>query len=366
MKEIIMNRALDLSKRGVGKVNPNPMVGAIIVKNKRIISEGYHEFFGGPHAEVNAVKNAEEDIKGSEIYVTLEPCSHYGKTPPCTDLIIKSGIKKVYVGMLDPNPLVAGKGIEKLRNNGIEVEVGILEKKIKKNNEVFIKYITEKIPFCILKTAMTLDGKIATHTGDSQWISNEESRKIVHQIRNKTMAIMVGRGTVEKDNPKLNTRLTDEITKDPVRIVVDTNASIPLDSYIIKTARETKTIIAVSNRVNVEKLEPLIEAGVEILKLPLTNRKIDLKALMKKLGARGIDSVLIEGGGELGWSAIESEIVDKIITFIAPKIIGGTNSKTPIEGVGYATIKETQKLKFENVEMIQGDILIEAKIIKEG
>ena len=366
MKEIIMNRALDLSKRGIGKVNPNPMVGAIIVKNKRIISEGYHEFFGGPHAEVNAVKNAKEDIKGSEIYVTLEPCSHYGKTPPCTDLIIKSGIKKVYVGMLDPNPLVAGKGIEKLRNHGIEVEVGILEKKIKRNNEVFIKYITEKIPFCTLKTAMTLDGKIATHTGDSQWISNEESRKMVHQIRNKTMAIMVGRGTVEKDNPKLNTRLNDVITKDPIRIVVDTNANIPLDSYIITTARETKTIIAVSNRVNVEKLEPLIEAGAEILKVPLINRKIDLKALMKKLGARGIDSILIEGGGELGWSAIESEIVDKVIAFVAPKIIGGTNSKTPIEGKGYETIKETQKLRFENVEMIQDDILIEAKILKEG
>ncbi|WP_138203613.1 bifunctional diaminohydroxyphosphoribosylaminopyrimidine deaminase/5-amino-6-(5-phosphoribosylamino)uracil reductase RibD [Haloimpatiens lingqiaonensis] len=362
MKIEYMKRAIELSKKGAGCTNPNPLVGAVIVKEGKIIGEGYHEFYGGPHAEVNAFKNCHEDPKGSEMYVTLEPCSHYGKTPPCANEIVKKGIKKVIIGMKDPNELVCGRGIDILKKAGIEVEVGILENEIRKVNEIFIKYITTKNPFCIMKTAMTLDGKIACKTGDSKWISNEISREYVHKLRHRVSAIMVGIGTVLADNPSLTTRLNNGSGKDAMRVIVDSHGRIPLESKVINVNSAAKTVVAVGQEVEDKKLMALAQKGVQVIKTPGKDGKVDLKYLMNKLGKMGIDSVLLEGGGTLNYSALREGIVDKLMCFIAPKIIGGTDAKTPVEGDGVEFMKECIELGKIEVKNISGDILIEALI----
>lgn len=361
MDEFYMKRALELSKHGEGYTNPNPLVGAVIVKNGKIIGEGYHERYGGPHAEINAFKNAKDDVEGSTLYVTLEPCSHYGKTPPCADAIIEKKIKRVVAAMKDPNPIVSGKGLEKLKKSGIDVRVGVLEEEARKLNEIFIKYITTKTPFVILKSAMTLDGKIASFSGDSKWITNEKSREYVHSIRQRVSAIMAGIGTVINDNPHLTARKDGTVTKDLTRIIVDTNLKIPLNSNVLDT-KVSKTIIACSEYADNNKIEKLKNLGACIIKTPLKDNKVDIKYLIKSLGEMNIDSVLLEGGGTLNFSALKEGVVDKVMIFIAPKIIGGENSKTPVEGEGFEFIKDAVKIENINIKSFDEDILYEGYI----
>ena len=361
-----MRRAMELAEKGAGYVCPNPLVGAVIVKDGRIIGEGYHELCGSHHAEINAFKNATEDVAGATIYVTLEPCSHYGKTPPCANAIIEKGIKKVVIAVEDPNPEVAGRGIKLLKENGIEVVIGILEEECKKQNEIFFKFITTHIPFCILKTAMTLDGKIATSTGDSRWITNEISREYVHRIRHKVSAIMVGSGTVIADDPLLNTRLPEGNGCDPIRIVVDSNAKIPLNSKILNTDSCARTIVAVTEFAKEERIKALELMGVEIIVTPDKDKRVDLEYLMKELGKREISSVLIEGGSELNYSAMETGIIDKVNVFIAPKFIGGRDAKTPIGGAGRPLMKDAFMLENIELKRFGDDIMVEGYVRKGG
>jgi len=367
-----MERALELSKKAVGFVNPNPLVGAVIVKDNKIIGEGYHEYFGGPHAEVNAFANAKEnaikdaayDVEGATMYVTLEPCAHYGKTPPCAEAIVRNKIAKVVIGMVDPNPLVAGKGIEILRKAGIEVTSGLMDSEIKKTNEIFIKYITQKKPFCIMKTAMTIDGKIATSTGDSKWISNEKSRAYVHELRNMVTGIMVGIGTVLTDDPELTTRRQGILSKNPIRIIIDSTAKIPLNSKVLKCDEKTKTIIVTTELAKDTKIEAIKKRGVEVIVTPSTNKRVNLNSLMGILADMGIDSILLEGGSTLNYSALEAHIVDKVITFISPKIFGGTCGKTPVGGVGIKDVKDSIMLTDTEVIRFDEDIMVEGYVKK--
>ncbi|QZY55428.1 bifunctional diaminohydroxyphosphoribosylaminopyrimidine deaminase/5-amino-6-(5-phosphoribosylamino)uracil reductase RibD [Crassaminicella profunda] len=361
-----MKRALELAKGGKGYTNPNPLVGSVIVKNNKIIGQGYHKAYGGAHAEIHAFHDAKEDVTGATMYVTLEPCSHYGKTPPCAHAIVEKGIKKVIIAMKDPNPLVSGKGIEILKNNGIEVISGVLEKEARILNEIFVKYITTKLPFCILKTAMTLDGKIATSIGDSKWISNESSRKVVHKMRHQVSGIMVGIGTVLADDPLLTTRLDDMEGTNPTRIIVDTHGRIPLDALVLKDCKNIKAIIATTNLADAKKMKALQERGAEIIITPLKENLVDLSYLMDALGKKKIDSILLEGGATLNYSALKENIVDKIISFIAPKIIGGIDAKTPIGGQGFQYMKDAILLKDMKVSTIHDDLMIEAYIRKEA
>ena len=360
-----MKRALELAQKGIGYVNPNPLVGAVIVKEDRIIGEGWHEFYGGPHAEVNAFKNASEDVKGAVLYVNLEPCAHYGKTPPCAEAIIEKGIKKVVIALEDPNSEVAGKGIKMLKEHGIEVVIGVMEEESRSLNEIFLKFITTKLPFCILKSAMTLDGKIATRTGDSKWITNEKSRNYVHELRHKVSGIMVGVNTITRDNPYLNTRLKDGNGKDPARIIVDTTAKIFLDANVLSLKSEAPTIIASTEIAPKDKLKGLREKGAEIILTPLKQDKVDLNYLVKELGKRKIDSMLLEGGGELNYSALEAGIVDKVNVFIAPKFIGGREANTPIGGHGIPLMKQALLLDQVSVKNFDDDVMIEGYIGKE-
>lgn len=364
MNQQFMRRALDLSKIGIGHTNPNPLVGAVLVKDEKSIGEGYHEYYGGPHAEINAINSSTQDVRGATMYVTLEPCSHYGKTPPCVNTIIDRGISKVVIGMKDPNPIVAGRGIQILQDNGIEVITGVLEDEIKKLNEIFIKFITTKTPFCILKTAMTIDGKIATTTGDSKWIANSKSRKYVHQIRNRVSAIMVGIGTVIADDPLLTTRLEDNEGVDAVRIIVDTKGRIPLEAKVLNNNSNTKTILATTQKAEKDKLNAIEDKGAEILITPLRENRVDLKYLVKELGKRGVDSILIEGGSSLNYSALSEGIVDKVITFIAPKIVGGQKAKTPVGGEGIRFVKDCIRLDNISINRFDEDIMIEGYIRK--
>lgn len=365
MDEFYMKRALELSLKGIGKTNPNPLVGAVIVKNGKIIGEGYHECYGGPHAEVNAIKNATEDVEGATIYVTLEPCSHFGKTPPCADLLVRKKISKAVIAMIDPNPKVSGRGVEILRQNGIETITGILEDEAKNTNEIFMKYILEKKPFCILKTAMTLDGKIATKSGESMWITNEKSRYNVHELRNKVSGIMVGINTIIKDNPSLTTRLNEGGT-DAIRIIVDSTLRIPLNSKVLNLNSLKKTIIATTEKADKDKLKRLSEIeGVEVLIAPQKNSQVDLVYLFDYLGKNGIDSLLVEGGSTLNFSILKEGLADKVVTFIAPKILGGVESKTPVGGEGFEHLKDAVILEDIKIKAFDEDIMIEAYVRKK-
>ncbi|TCO78706.1 bifunctional diaminohydroxyphosphoribosylaminopyrimidine deaminase/5-amino-6-(5-phosphoribosylamino)uracil reductase RibD [Marinisporobacter balticus] len=364
MDTIYMKKALELAKLGIGYTSPNPLVGAVIVKNNRIIGEGYHAYYGSSHAEINAFDHAKEDVSNATMYVTLEPCSHYGKTPPCAHAIVKKNIKKVVIATTDPNPLVSGKGIQILQDHGIEVITGVLEEESKKMNEIFIKYITTKRPFFILKTAMTLDGKIASYTGNSRWISNESSRKFVHQLRHLVSGIMVGIGTVLKDDPLLTTRLDTKKSLNPTRIIVDTHGRTPLDSKIMQTSKDVKTIIATTNLSDHKKLKAMENMGATIIITPIKEGKVDLPYLLDILGERKIDSILLEGGSTLNYSALNEKVVDKIISFIAPKIIGGSTAKTPIGGEGIPCMKDAILLKNLQVSSFEDDLMIEAYVRK--
>lgn len=354
-----MELAIELAKKGEGKVNPNPMVGAVIVKEGIIIGEGYHEKYGEGHAEVNAFKSLKEDPSGATMYVTLEPCSHYGKTPPCVDKIIEKKIKRIVIGMIDPNPLVAGNGVDKLKRAGIEVKVGVLEDKCKKLNEIFIKYILTKKPFVVLKTAMSIDGKIATRTGESKWISSEKSRLQIHNLRNKLSAIMVGVNTIIKDNPELTCRIKNG--NDPIRIIVDSTLRIPMDSKVLQN-KDNKTIIATTKRANINSMQELLKKNIKVIIIEEKNGQVDLSELIKKLGELGIDSILLEGGSTLNYSALEENIVDKVMVYISPKIIGGEFSKTPVGGRGIDKLKDAFKLKNITTNIVDEDILVEGYI----
>lgn len=351
-----MKRAIDLAKLGTGKVNPNPLVGAVIVKNNKIIGEGYHKKYGDWHAEVNAFNSLTESADGAEMYVTLEPCSHYGKTPPCALAVAKSKIKKIYIGMVDPNPRVAGKGIEIIKNAGIQVEANVMEKECREINQVFLKYITTGMPYVVMKNAVSLDGKIATYTGSSKWISNEESRNQVQLLRNELTGIMVGINTVLSDNPYLTCRI--ENGRNPYRIIVDSQLRISLNSNIIGT--DGKCIVATISK-NVEKIEALKNLGVNVIEINSKNQ-VNLNLLMLKLGELKIDSILLEGGGTLNFSALQAGIVDKAITYISPKIIGGVNAKTSVEGQGFKEIKDCVTFTDISYTQIKDDIVFNGYI----
>lgn len=358
LDEKYMKRALEIAAYGRGKTSPNPMVGAVIVRENRIIGEGYHEKRGENHAEVNAFESASESVEGATMYVTLEPCSHFGKTPPCADRIIKEKIKKVVIATLDPNPLVAGKGVKKLEEAGIQVVVGVCQEESVSLNEVFMKYIVHKEPFVLMKVAMSMDGKIATRTGDSKWISSEESRNEVQKIRSYICGIMVGIGTVLADNPRLTCRL--ENGKNPIRIVVDTDLRIPLDALVLKDQDQAKTVIAtVENKGDINKRNILKESGIHLLDVPEKNGKVDLKILLKMLGEMEIDSVLLEGGGTLNFSALNEGVIDKVLFYIAPILIGGKEAISPICGEGIEKLAQAFDVKNMKVEWMGNDLRIE-------
>lgn len=351
-----MRRAIELAKKGEGAVNPNPLVGAVIVKDGRVIGEGYHMAYGQLHAERQAFVNATEDTSGAEMYVTLEPCCHHGKQPPCTEAIIEHKIRKVYVGSDDPNELVAGKGIKQLRDAGIEVETGFLKEECDALNPVFFHYITSKTPYVVMKYAVTMDGKIATRTGDSKWITNEASRNHSQRLRNRMSGIMVGIGTVLADNPMLTCRL--EGGRNPVRIVCDSHLRIPMESNLVKTAKEVPTYVVCLPNEEKDKQEALKLAGVNVVEISPKDGKIDLNNLMEYLGANAIDSVMIEGGGTLNSSALEAGIVQEVQMYMAPKIFGGQDAKSVVGGTGVALASEAYQFVYQGMEENEGDLCL--------
>jgi diaminohydroxyphosphoribosylaminopyrimidine deaminase/5-amino-6-(5-phosphoribosylamino)uracil reductase len=358
-----MLRAIELAKKGRGFTNPNPMVGAVIVKDGRIIGEGYHERCGELHAERNAIASLTESAEGATLYVTLEPCCHYGKTPPCTEAILDQKIARVVIGSRDPNPLVAGKGAEILRNAGVRVEEDFMRGECDALNPVFFHFITKKVPYVVMKYAMTADGKIAARTGDSKWITGEKAREKVQEMRHAYTGIMVGIGTVLADDPMLNVRIPGK--KSPVRIICDSSLRIPMDSGIVKSAKKYRTIVAYAGE-NAEKLEQLRNAGVETISVPDVHGQVDLKKLMEYLGEQGIDSILLEGGGTLNESALAAGIVNEVCAFIAPKIFGGTDAKTPVAGTGVAHPSEAVMLTLKDTEKIGDDLMLRYQVKISG
>ena len=374
-EEKYMRRAIELAKKGSGHVNPNPLVGAVIVRDGEIIGEGYHECYGQLHAERNAIANAKKrgnSLEGSTIYVTLEPCCHYGKTPPCTEAIIEEKIARVVVGSDDPNPLVSGKGFQMLREKGIEVIPHFLKEECDAMNHVFFHYIRTGTPYVAMKYAMTMDGKIACYTGNSKWVTGEESRAHVQTLRNHYKGIMAGIGTVLADDPMLNCRI--EGGRDPIRIIADSHLRIPMDSQLVRTAGQQPLIVACLPDADEEKAAQLQEKGVEVLRIPgvttadITEEQkevISLPVLMKELGARKIDGILLEGGGQLNESALQAGIVDRIYCYIAPKIFGGAQAKTPVEGQGLTRAADAWQFKRIGMQEFGQDILLEYEKAQE-
>ena len=354
-----MERALALASKARGRTSPNPLVGAVIVRNGEIVGEGYHQKAGDAHAEIHALNQAKGLAEGATMYVTLEPCCHWGRTPPCTESLIRAKLGDVLVAMEDPNPQVAGKGIRQLQEAGMRVQVGLCKAESQRLNEVFIKYITTKRPFVILKSAISLDGKIATASGESQWITSEASRLKGHEVRSQVDAILVGVGTVLQDNPSLTTRLPDGTNKDPIRIVVDSHGRTPVDAKVFNPYSTAGTIIAVTEKASLEKIEALKSAGANILIMEERAGRVCLRALMRELGGKEVTSVLIEGGGEINAAALQAGIVDKLMFFVAPKLIGGKDAPGPIGGVGIARLAETFDLRDVKISHIGADLLIE-------
>ena len=359
-----IKRAIELAKKGEGWTNPNPMVGAVIVKDGRIIGEGYHARCGELHAERNAIASLTESAEGATLYVTLEPCCHYGKTPPCTEAILEQKIKKVVIGSRDPNPKVAGKGAKILRDAGVTVVEDFMKDKCDVLNPIFFHYITTKTPYVVMKYAMTLDGKIATKTGASKWITQEAARREVQYMRHRYMGIMVGIGTVLADDPMLNVRV--EGLKSPVRIICDSKLRIPLDSQIVKSAREYRTIVAYADLENVEKKKEILQTmGVETVFCPDMKKHVNLKNLMEYLGKENIDSILLEGGGTLNDSALQAGVVQEVQAFIAPKIFGGTGSRTPVDGIGIELPSQAAVLKFKDICQVGEDLKITCQVLRK-
>ena len=357
-----MRRAIELAQQGAGWTSPNPMVGAVIVKEGRVIGEGWHKKCGDLHAERNAFTALTEPAQGATLYVTLEPCCHHGRTPPCTEAIIENGISRVVIGSRDPNPLVSGKGAVLLREHGIIVEDDFLREECDALNPVFFHYITTGRPYVVMKYAMTLDGKIATRTGASQWITGEMARQHVHQLRGRYSAIMAGIGTVLADDPLLNCRIDGG--HQPVRIIVDSHLRIPMESQLVQTAKDHRTVLVCSDTVP-EKEHVLHNFGVEVLRIPGQDGRVDLRALMEYLGREQIDSVLIEGGGQIHEAALRAGIVNHVCAYVAPKLFGGDRAKTPVEGVGVSLPSEGATLNNLQISRLGEDLLLEYDV-KEG
>lgn len=357
-----MRRAIALARQGAGWTSPNPMVGAVIVKQGNIIGEGYHKKCGDLHAERNAFASLTEPAQGATLYVTLEPCCHQGRTPPCTDAVIQNGIRRVVIGSRDPNPLVSGKGADLLRQHGIIVEEDFLREECDALNPVFFHYITTGRPYVVMKYAMTLDGKIATHTGASKWITGETARQHVHQLRGRYSAILAGIGTVLADDPLLNCRIPG--SHQPVRIIADSHLRLPLNSRLVKTAQQYRTIVACADTLP-EKEASLRSMGVEVLCLPGPDGRVGLRELTAYLGREQLDSVLIEGGGQLHEAALTAGIVNHVCAYIAPKLFGGVVAKTPVEGLGVCMPDDSAKLHHLQVTSLDEDLLLEYDM-KEG
>ena len=355
--------ALKLASRARGKTSPNPLVGAVIVKNGQIIGKGYHQRAGEPHAEIIALAEAGEKAVGADLYLNLEPCSHYGRTPPCVEAIIKSKIKRVFIGMQDPNPLVNGKGIQKLKEAGIWVKTGILEEECRRLNEIFIKYITTRCPFVILKAAASLDGRIAAVSGDSKWITNKKSRHYVHRLRNQVDAVLVGIGTVQKDDPQLTTRLQNRRGKDPIRIIVDSTLKISLQARVFNPQSKALTIIATTPKASPKKIKAIEKQGAKVLVIP-SQKRVNLQQLMKTLGEEKITSVLIEGGSQINTSALQEGIVDKVVFFYAPRIIGGKKAPQIVSGEGVSKVEDSILLHRIKTRRFGDDVMIEGYITK--
>ena len=346
-----MLRALELAEKARGKTSPNPMVGAVIVRDNTIVGEGFHLRAGEHHAEIIALEHAGENARGATLYINLEPCCHYGKTPPCTDAIIAAGIRKVYMAILDPNPLVQGKGKSILEQAGIETSVGCCAQQARQLNEIFCYWIERRLPFVIAKFAMSLDGKIATKTGHSRWISSRESRIFSHKMRNEIDAILVGANTVKKDNPMLTTRLENMDVRHPVRIVMDSKKGLPHDAKIFSSALPGQTILATT-------VAQSFPQNVEVIVLPENNGGVCINSLLKELGKRGITSLLVEGGGTILSGFLANNHVNKILAFVAPMIIGGKDAPSPVGGEGINYIEEAFTLRDLQVTRLAEDIVI--------
>lgn len=361
-EEQFMKRAIELAKQGAGWTAPNPLVGAVVVKNGRVIGEGYHRKYGELHAERNALAACSEDPAGATLYVTLEPCCHYGKTPPCTEIIIEKKIAKVVIGSRDPNPKVAGKGARILREHGIEVVEDYMREACDALNPVFFHYITTKTPYVVLKFAMTLDGKIATRTGASKWITGEAARNHVHQLRGRYAGILAGIGTVLADDPMLNCRIDG--AHQPLRIILDSHLRIPMGSRLVRSAKEYPLLIVCNESTRdreegASRIQKLEEAGAKVWTLPEKNGHPDLNVLMQRLGEEKIDSVLIEGGGTVNEAALKAHIVHHVYAYIAPKIFGGEDAKTPVEGSGIRLPQECAQLRLAKITVLLNDMLLE-------
>lgn len=356
-----MRLALRLAKKGMGRTSPNPLVGAVVVKGKTIVGRGYHHRAGEPHAEVLALRQAGRKGRGATLYLNLEPCAHFGRTPPCTHAILASSIRRVVAGMKDPNPVVSGRGIRQLRRGGVTVDVGILREECRELNGPFSKFITTGKPFVTLKAAISLDGKVATRSGDSRWVSSQASRNYVHRLRQAMDAVMVGIGTVLKDDPLLTVRLPGEKKPhQPLRVVVDSRLRIPLHSQLVRTARLYPTLIATTRAASSSRRKWLAQANVEVLILENDAQgHVSLKALMKELARRGVVSVLLEGGSTLTASAVREEVVDRLLFFLAPKIIGGERAPGVVGGEGILRLKDAKPVKILKVRRIGPDFLIE-------
>ncbi len=353
-----MRRALELAERGRGWVEPNPMVGAVVVRDGGIVGEGWHERFGGPHAEPNAIAAAGEGCRGATLYVTLEPCTHHGKTPPCVPAVVAAGFARVVAAMVDPDPRNQGRGIQQLRAAGLEVEVGLLEAEAQRLNAPFAKLTTRGLPFVTAKWAMSLDGKSATRTRDSRWVSSEPSRQLVHVLRGQADAILVGIGTVLADDPLLTARPPGP--RVAARIVADSQARLPPDCRLVRSVAEAPLVVATTESAPADRRAALAAAGAEVLVLPVEGARVCLRALMAELGRRRMTNVLLEGGGELAAAALAAGLVDKLLVFVAPKIVGGRDAPTPVEGEGVAAMAQALKAREWTVRRVGDDALIEA------
>lgn len=351
-----MKRVLRLAEKGRGKTSPNPVVGAVLVKEDRVVGEGYHAKAGGAHAEVIALQRAREDAKGATLYINLEPCTHYGRTPPCAPEVIKEGVKSVVIGMEDPNPLVRGQGIETLKRAGLDVRVGILERECRRLNEAFSKYVLKKEPFVILKVAATLDGKIATRDGDSTWISGEASRRFVHRLRDQVDGVLVGIGTLLRDDPLLTTRIKGG--RDPYRIVLDSRLKIPEEARVIGDS-PSRVVIVATELAPEDKVDKLTKRGIRILTVHSREGRVDLKSCLSKLGEIEIMSLLVEGGGQVNGSFLDEGLIDKLLLFLSPKVIGDRQAPGMFGGRGVSRLQEALPLKEMKAKRIGEDILLE-------
>lgn len=361
--EKYMRLAMQLAGNAIGRTSPNPLVGAVIVKDNRVVGCGWHRKAGTPHAEVHALNQAGELAQGADVYVTLEPCAHYGKTPPCAKALVEAKVKNVYGGLLDVNPKVAGKGFKILEDAGIHVEYGFLQDELRKQNEVFFKWIEHKKPFIVLKAAMTLDGKIATATGQSKWITNETSRAYGYKLRDIYDGIMVGINTVIEDNPMLTARVDGG--KNPIRIVVDSSLKIDINANLVQD-KSAKTIVATTDKADKDKILKLQAQDVDVIVVDKDkNDKVDIEKLLDILGQQNICSILVEGGATLSGSFVAKKLVDKVYFFIAPKIIGGKEAKTPVAGTGILNLQEALALKDIQIEKLEEDVLIIGRVDKD-